>query len=49
MTATGGFAWFVMTLEGNMAVNVGAWLIIGVKGEKYPCQDDVFKRTYEPA
>ena len=49
MTAAGGMAWFVATLEGAMIVNPGAWVIIGIKGEKYPCADDVFKRTYEPA
>jgi hypothetical protein len=40
--------WFIVTLEGNMRVDVGAWVITGVKGEKYPCADEIFKLTYEP-
>lgn len=27
----------------------GQWIIRGVKGEFYPCADDVFRETYEPA
>ena len=27
----------------------GDWIITGVKGETYPCKDEVFKETYEPA
>jgi hypothetical protein len=27
----------------------GQWIIKGVKGEFYPCADDVFRETYEPA
>lgn len=27
----------------------GRWIIKGVKGEFYPCADDVFRETYEPA
>ena len=46
--AMGGMAWFAPTLEGEMIVNVGAWVIRGVKGEIYPCADDIFKLTYEP-
>jgi len=37
----------IETLEGNMVGNVGDWLITGVKGEQYPCKDDIFKETYE--
>ena len=38
----------VNTLEGQMALNRGDWLIRGVKGEYYPCRDDVFRETYVP-
>jgi len=38
----------IETLEGIMVGNVGDWLITGVKGEKYPCKDDIFRATYEP-
>jgi len=30
-------------------VYTGQWIIKGVKGEFYPCADDVFRETYEPA
>jgi len=37
----------VDTMEGTLEVQPGAWLITGVKGEQYPCADDVFRATYE--
>lgn len=37
------------TLEGQMRVSSGDWIITGVKGEKYPCKPDIFAATYEPA
>ncbi len=37
----------IKTLEGNMVAKVGDWIITGVKGERYPCKDDIFKATYE--
>ena len=37
----------IVTLEGEMKGNKGDWLIIGVKGEPYPCKPDIFKETYE--
>lgn len=39
----------VETLEGTMKGKAGDWLMIGVKGEMYPCDADIFERTYEPA
>ena len=39
----------IKTLEGTMIGNPGDWLITGVAGEKYPCKDDIFRATYEPA
>jgi hypothetical protein len=35
------------TLEGEMQVTPGDWIITGVKGEFYPCKDEIFKLTYE--
>lgn len=35
------------TLEGTMRVDVGDWIILGVKGEFYPCKPDIFEATYE--
>jgi hypothetical protein len=39
----------VRTLEGEMRGDVGDWIIRGVQGEYYPCKNDVFVTTYEPA
>lgn len=36
------------TLEGKMTAIVGDWIIKGIKGEIYPCKNDIFKETYEP-
>lgn len=38
----------IKTLEGTMVANIGDWVIKGVKGEIYPCRDDIFEMTYEP-
>lgn len=38
----------VRTLEGDMFVSPGDWIITGVKGEHYPCKPDIFEATYEP-
>ena len=37
----------IATLEGVMTVSPGDWVIKGVKGELYPCKDDIFQMTYE--
>lgn len=37
----------IATLEGEMIVSPGDWIITGVKGEKYPCKPDIFEMTYE--
>jgi hypothetical protein len=37
----------IKTLEGDMRVNPGDWIITGVKGEHYPCKPDIFEATYE--
>ena len=38
----------IETLEGNMTLTPGNWLIRGLAGEYYPCRQDVFETTYEP-
>ena len=38
----------IHTLEGDMVANPGDWIITGVKGEQYPCKDDIFRATYDP-
>jgi hypothetical protein len=35
------------TLEGEMQVTPGDWIITGVKGEHYPVKSDIFQATYE--
>lgn len=37
----------IPTLEGEMLAFHGDWIIEGVKGELYPCKDDIFQATYE--
>ena len=37
----------IKTLEGTMKVEKGDWVIRGVKGELYPCKDDIFRATYD--
>lgn len=37
----------ISTLEGDMRCGVGDWVIKGIKGEFYPCKDDIFQATYE--
>lgn len=36
----------IRTLEGDMRATYGDWLILGVKGELYPCKPDIFEATY---
>jgi hypothetical protein len=38
----------VNTLEGQMEVTEGDWIVTGIKGEIYPVKDAIFKLTYEP-
>lgn len=37
----------IKTLEGTMVAGSGWWVIQGVHGEFYPCQDDVFEHSYD--
>lgn len=37
----------IKTLEGEMKVSNGDWIIKGVNGEFYPCKPDIFEKTYE--
>ena len=49
----GGTGWdcdagiYIDTLEGQMHVSVGDYVIRGVQGEFYPCKPDIFTATYE--
>lgn len=37
----------VETLEGTMKGKKGDWLMIGIHGEMYPCDREIFEKTYE--
>ncbi len=37
----------IKTLEGNLFANIGDYIIKGIKGEFYPCKEDIFELTYE--
>jgi len=36
----------IKTLEGDMLLDAGNYLLKGVLGEFYPCRADIFKKTY---
>ena len=38
---------YIRTLEGDMLVSIGDYVIRGVNGEFYPCKPDIFEKTYE--
>lgn len=37
----------IKTLEGDMRVSVGDYIINGIHGEIYPCKPDIFEETYD--
>ena len=37
----------IQTLEGDMVVSFGDYVIKGIEGEFYPCKPDIFEKTYE--
>lgn len=37
----------VESMEGLVKGKKGDWLMIGVNGEKYVCDDAIFKKTYD--
>jgi hypothetical protein len=37
----------ILTLEGEHRVDIGDWIIRGIKGELYPCKPDIFAATYD--
>ena len=43
----GDFTPIIETLEGDMTVSDGDFIIKGVNGEFYPCKPDIFHKTYE--
>lgn len=47
LTDEGNRLFYIHTLEGDMAVSSGDWVIKGVADEFYPCDPEVFAATYE--
>ena len=39
----------IPTLEGDMLVSPGDYIVKGSAGEFYPCKPDIFEATYEAA
>lgn len=39
---------FIKTLEGNMWVSPGDWIVTGTHGERWPVKAHIFKFKYEP-
>ena len=37
----------VTTKEGKLSGKQGDYLMFGIDGEKYPCDKDIFERTYD--
>ena len=46
MPPTGNYL-YIKTLEGDMMVSPGDYVIKGIKGEFYPCKPDIFEATYD--
>ena len=38
---------YIRTLEGDMRISNGDYVIKGVNGEFYHCKPDIFEKTYE--
>jgi len=34
------------SLEGDMRAALGDWIVTGVRGERYPVKDGIFRATY---
>jgi hypothetical protein len=46
-TDSGKMEVYIDTLEGTMTGIESDWIIRGLKGEYYPCKDDIFKQSYD--
>lgn len=42
-------ALLIDTIEGTMRAKLGDWIIKGIQGEFYPCDNEIFEATYEKA
>ena len=39
-------AFEVETMEGTMKGKKDDWLMVGISGEMYPCDNEIFKKSY---
>lgn len=37
----------IRTLEGDMTAKTGDYIIVGIKGEVYPCDAEIFEKNYQ--
>ena len=44
---TGDLELIIQTLEGPMQASIGDYIIKGIKGEFYPCKEEIFNLTYD--
>lgn len=44
-----GTSIYIETLEGRHRADVRDWIIKGIKGEFYPCKQDIFANSYDLA
>ena len=38
---------YLNTLEGNLYIEEGSYIVTGIKGERYAVRKDIFEETYE--
>jgi hypothetical protein len=38
---------YINTLEGKHYISKGDYIITGIRGERYPCKEDIFISSYE--
>ena len=38
---------FILTLEGKHYISKGDYIITGINGERYPCKEEIFLKSYE--
>lgn len=42
-----GYLYLIPTLEGNMVIENGDWILTGVDGEHWAVKNEIFNKTYE--
>lgn len=47
MISSDGYDLYIETLEGNMKVNKGDYIVKGINGEFYPIKEEIFKKSFE--